>query len=401
MTKLLYIANIRLPTEKAHGLQIMQNCEAFADAGTQVELWVARRSNRLEMKAIADVWAHYGVKRNFIVRRIPCIDLLPLVPGRNDLLARLIFQLQQSTFLLMVLLRALFTGADVYYSRDTQAILALSFIKSRRTLAYEAHQLMKGRIGRWLQRQVVRRAGTVITVTGRLRDDLVKLEPAQQDKFLVARDGIRAERFAAMPSQAEARTLLGWPPNAFIVGYVGRLQTMAMDKGVGTLIEGLCGLDGVTLALVGGPDDSAEVFRQDWIKLGMDSSHFINAGQVAPDRVPIYLSALDVCAMPMPWTEHFAYYASPMKLFEYMASRRPILATILPSTAEVVTDGESALLVPPGDADALGQAVTCLRDDPALRERLTARAYEQVMAHHTWAARTAAILKHIMRTENQ
>src|SRR5688572_33451232 len=118
MTKLLYIANIRLPTEKAHGLQIMQNCEAFADTGAEVELWVARRTNTPEMKAIADVWAHYGVKRNFIVRRIPCIDLLPLVPGRNDLLARLIFQLQQSTFLLMVLLRVLFTGADVYRSEE-------------------------------------------------------------------------------------------------------------------------------------------------------------------------------------------------------------------------------------------------------------------------------------------
>ena len=175
---------------------------------------------------------------------------------------------------------------------------------------------------------------------------------------------------------------------------------MAMDKGVGTLIEGLRQVDGVTLALVGGPDESAEAFRQDWIRLGMDGGRFINAGQVAPDRVPIYLSALDVCAMPMPWTEHFAYHASPMKLFEYMASRRAILATTLPSTAEVVTDGESALLVPPGDADALGRAVSRLRADPALRERLTQRAYEQVMAHHTWAARAAAILKQIMRTQN-
>jgi glycosyltransferase involved in cell wall biosynthesis len=97
----------------------------------------------------------------------------------------------------------------------------------------------------------------------------------------------------------------------------------------------------------------------------------------------------------MPWTEHFAYYASPMKLFEYMASKRAILATTLPSTAEVVTDGESALLVPPGDADALGQAVKRLRDDPALRQRLTQRAYQQVMSHHTWAARTAAILEKV------
>lgn len=216
---------------------------------------------------------------------------------------------------------------------------------------------------------------------------------------MVAHDGIRAERFANLPSQAEARAVVGWPQDAFIVGYVGRLQTMAMDKGVGALVEALRDVKGATLALVGGPEDSAEEFHQYWLKLGMEEVHFLNAGQVSPERVPIYLSALDVCAMPFPWTEHFAYYASPMKLFEYMASRRVIVATDLPSTAEVVHDGESALLVPPSDAAAFGAAIVRLRDDPALRERLAERAYVEVLGHYTWASRAAAILKKVMRDE--
>ncbi len=124
--KLLYIANIRIPTEKAHGLQIVQNCEAFADAGAEVTLWVARRVNIPELRGIHDVWTHYGVKQNFALRRIPCLDLLPLVPGRNDLLARLIFYMQQGTFVLMAVLRAMFTPTDIYYSRDGIVILALS-----------------------------------------------------------------------------------------------------------------------------------------------------------------------------------------------------------------------------------------------------------------------------------
>jgi glycosyltransferase involved in cell wall biosynthesis len=212
---------------------------------------------------------------------------------------------------------------------------------------------------------------------------------------MVAHDGIRAERFANLPSQAEARAAVGWPLDAFIVGYVGRLQTMAMDKGVGTLVEALRDVKGVTLALVGGPEESAEEFHQYWLKLGMEDKYFLNAGQVSPERVPIYLSALDVCTMPFPWTEHFAYYASPMKLFEYMASGRAIVATDLPSTAEVVRDGESALLVPPSDAAALGSAIARLRDDPALRERLAKIAYEEVVGHYTWASRAAAILEKV------
>jgi glycosyltransferase involved in cell wall biosynthesis len=438
MIRLLYIANIRLPTEKAHGLQIMQNCEAFADAGADVTLWAARRLNTAELRGVRDVWAHYGVRRNFALRRIPCIDLLPLVPGRDDLPARLIFYVQQSTFILMALLRSLFTRADIYYSRDMLTLLALSVVKPRRALAYEAHQYRRSRAGRWLQRQTVRRVGTVIPVTARLKQDLEELvhsphPPARlsrsqpsplrreggkespslrsgeglgrglsslhsgEDKFLVAHDGVRAERFADMPGKAAARAALGWPADAFIVGYMGRLHTMKMDKGVGTLIDALKSVDGATLALVGGPDDMAEQFRHYWLSLGLDGGRFINAGQVSPDRVPLYLSAFDVCAMPFPWTKHFAYYASPIKLFEYMAARRAIVASDLPSVAEVVKDGESALLVPPGDVTALAAALMRLRDDPALRERLAACAHAEVMAHYTWAARAMAILAHIQR----
>jgi glycosyltransferase involved in cell wall biosynthesis len=139
----------------------------------------------------------------------------------------------------------------------------------------------------------------------------------------------------------------------------------------------------------------AEAFRQRWLELGQSAERFLYAGQVIPERVPLYLSAFDVCAMPFPWTEHFAYYASPIKLFEYMAARRAIVASNLPSTAEVLADGESGLLIPPSDVDALAAAVARLRDDPALRERLAARAYELVMARYTWAARARYILNHV------
>ena len=60
MTRLIYIANVRLPTEKAHGLQITQNCEAFAGAGASVTLWAARRVNTPAMRRIPDIYAHYG-----------------------------------------------------------------------------------------------------------------------------------------------------------------------------------------------------------------------------------------------------------------------------------------------------------------------------------------------------
>jgi glycosyltransferase involved in cell wall biosynthesis len=346
------------------------------------------------MSKIRDPWVYYGVKSNFSLRRLPCLDLLPLVPERTDFAARAIFTLQLATFTLVALVMALFARADVYYSRDALLLLALSLIKRRQRLVYEVHSLAQGRGGSWMQRMVLKRCGSVFATTRRLADDLIG-RGADPARTHVAHDGVRAQRFANPPSQAAARSAVGWSASAFIVGYVGRLQTMAMDKGVGLLVEALAKNDDVSVALVGGPDEMAEAFRQRWVELGQSAERFLYAGQVTPERVPLYLSAFDVCAMPFPWTEHFAYYASPIKLFEYMAARRAIVASNLPSTAEVLADGESGLLVPPSDVDALAAAVARLHDDPALRERLAARAYELVMARYTWAARARYILNHV------
>src|SRR5215475_3587416 len=112
MPKLLYLANIRLPTEKAHGLQIMQNCEAFAEAGADVHLWAARRVNTAELRGVKDIWAHYGVRQNFRVQRLPCLDLMPFVPpdGRAS---QILFYVQALTYTLVLLICALFTRADI------------------------------------------------------------------------------------------------------------------------------------------------------------------------------------------------------------------------------------------------------------------------------------------------
>ncbi len=398
MTQLIYIANIRVPTEKAHGLQIVQNCEAFANAGAHVCLWAARRVNTPAMRAVPDVYAHYGVQRNFDLQRLPTLDLLPLVPNRTDPLARVIFYLQLLTFTLSALVALLFSHADVVYSRDPLVLLAASLVKPRHTLVYEAHQLAVGRAGKALQRTVVHRVGSVITITAPLREALIEQAGEQQrDKFRVAHDGVRAGRFAQMPSREQARTQIRWDAQAFIVGYVGRLHTLTQDKGLRTVIDAIAQAEGVSLALVGGPDDMAAEHRDHWIARGLPSACFLYAGQVPPDAVPLHLAAFDVCVMPHPFTPHFAYYTSPLKLFEYMASGRAIVASDLPGWADVLRDGENALLVPPGDVGAMARALARLQGDVALRGRLGAAAREDALAHYTWDARAGAILAHIRR----
>ena len=397
MTRLLYIANVRIPTEKAHGLQIVQMCEAFVTAGADVTLWVAARHNTPAMTAIGDPFAYYGVAQHFSLRRLPTLDLLPLVPGRTDAVARAIFYLQLLTFIVSVALRLLVVRPDIVYTRDARVARVAEVLLPGRVV-YEVHQLARGHAGVRTQRAVLRCARAVVPITARLQVDLLNLLNVDaDDRFLVAHDGVRAARFEDIPDAATARETIGWPHEAFIVGYIGRLHTMNQEKGVGTLIQALVGVPDVTLALVGGPDDMVATYREQWLTLGLPPERFLYQPHVPPDAVPLHMAALDVCAMPRPFTTHFAYHTSPLKLFEYMASGRAIVATDLPGWADVVTDNVNALLVPPSDVPALVAALRRLQADPALRERLGTQAREDALACYTWGARAQRILEHVNR----
>lgn len=387
--KLLYISGARLPSEMAHGIQIMQNCEAFAAAGADVRLWYARRA------AGGDLHDYYGVRKTFAARKLPCINIHTWVekrvPGAIELLA---FYVLMVSFGLAAGIGAWLTRPDVIYGRDPIALLVTGWLNPRRKLVWEAHSLKTSGKGTWLQRQTARRADLIVAITAPLRDDLLKLRP--DANIIVAHDGIRAERFENLPDISTARGEAGWPKGHFIVGYAGRLTTYDMTKGIDMLIHAIAGqpdASEIALALVGGPDAVAEEYRALWVSLNLPDANFLYTGQVPAARVPHFLSAFDICAMPHPRQEHFIYYTSPLKLFEYMAAGRALVASDLPSWADVLRDGENALLVPAGDAAALGAAIARLKHDHGLRERLAAVAKRDVFTHYTWKRRARAILE--------
>ena len=108
---------------------------------------------------------------------------------------------------------------------------------------------------------------------------------------------------------------------------------------------------------------------------------------------PAHLAACDILASPhVPNPDGSAFFGSPTKLFEYMAMGRPIVASALEQIADVLSDEETALLVPPGDIDALANALLRLIDTPALGRRLGANAREAALQRHTWQRHTQRIL---------
>lgn len=385
MRKLLYLANARMPTEKAHGLQIAQMCEALGQVGFEVSLVVPARRNFPELQHV-NVWDYYGVDENFSFYRLWCLDFMGYIPSR------LAFMLYSVTFYLSVLFWLL-GRTGTLYSRDPFLLWVLSWLYPQRRKIYEAHGLNRSSIGQRIQRRVTHQVDLAVAVTGYLAERLKEYNP---QKIIVEHDGIQAKRFENMPSMEKARNQLNIDQDAFVIGYVGRLHTMGMDKGLGTLIQACAQAHqkkpdfSGELLIVGGPEEGLEILRKQWKSYQLDSEGLHAVGQVPAADVPLYLAACDVLVMSHPWTEFFAYYTSPLKLFEYMAAGRAILTTDMPVFREVLSEGETAIFVPPSDPKAMAEALMALFSDVELRRGLGEQA-QAAVKHYTWQARAERI----------
>jgi glycosyltransferase involved in cell wall biosynthesis len=205
---------------------------------------------------------------------------------------------------------------------------------------------------------------------------------------MIAADAVDPARFSNLPGRLEARRETRLPEGSRIVCYAGHLYGW---KGVRTLALASRHLpEGYLVCVVGGTEEDLVGFRR-FLKVEK-LDRVLAAGHVPPDRVPAYLAAADVLALPnSAGSETSARFTSPMKLFEYMAAGRPIVASRLPSLQEVLRDGENALLVEPDDPVALARGLAAVAEDGEMARRLAETARAEVQGR-TWDSRAKAIL---------
>jgi len=339
---------------------------------------------------VKDVWDYYGVEPCFKLRRLPSFDLLWTICWMP--IQYVFFYIQALTFFACAVVYYLWHRSDVIYTRNWMFVLPWSLVSWLRghTLVLEEHTFPhRGGWGAWLHLWASRHADRLVVITEGLRERYVAAGiPAE--RVLVAPDGVDLARFENMPDRDEACRRIGLPLGKPIVGYVGRFHTLGMSKGLDTLVEAAALLReqdiGIVLCFVGGPKESFPVPRELAHRHGLPTDSLILVDRVPLLEVPLYMRAFDVCAMPFPWTEHYAYYMSPLKMFEYMASGTPIVATDLPSVREVLRDGENAVLVAPDEPRALATGIERMLGSVESAARIGRRARDDV-ARHTWTER--------------
>ena len=364
--KILYINYVRLPTEKAHGIQIMEMCQAFAKFGIELELIIPRRFNKIK----ENPFSYYDISPNFKVIYLPCIDLIPL----DFILGKLSYLVTAASFLKAAKVYSWFKKYDLVYSRT---LLTSLFFKK---IILEIHSLPK-KI-KPVHRYLWKRAYRLVVLTNIMKKELV-VAGIPENKILLAADGVDLEKFAIDVSKQEAREKLNLPIDKKIVMYTGSFFLHSW-KGVNNILQASSKLPNYLFVLVGGT-------KKEINKLNKETPNNVLLIEKRPhSQIPLYLKAADILLLPNTKEKDISEkYTSPLKLFEYMASERPIIASNLISIKEVLNANNSLLVEP--TAISLGEGIKKLAQHQELARQLATQARLDV-SQYSWGKRATHII---------
>ena len=217
---------------------------------------------------------------------------------------------------------------------------------------------------RLLERWLAQRTTALIAVSPEVRDDLVSLGVAPQEKFTVVRLGIELDERVGSDSdgpRADTRRALGIPADRFVVGWIGRMTGVKRTDDVLLAVRALRerGVDTVLCMVGDGPDRDAVERRAHQLGIVRDSLFLGYQEEVAS-----YYAAFDALILPS------ANEGTPVSAIEALGGGRPVVATRVGGVPDVVRDGIDGFLVEPGDVDAMAERLSALAADPPLRHRM-------------------------------
>ncbi|MGA8055299.1 MAG: glycosyltransferase family 4 protein, partial [Burkholderiales bacterium] len=387
--KLLFADPGPVPGLAPSAIQVLQSVDGFARAGVEVTLMTPEPSRGIEPESVLGRPLARSVRLAYLpdLRKrwfFPASSSKPFywMAARNaralaaagDVEAVLVRNLKMAE----VLLRA--PGLPPVFF-ETHELFAQSFkdeFPERTT-----HQAKK--LARLAEREgfVYRSAHGVATLTAALASD-IRAEYRDVAPTVVVPDAVDLDLAAAAegPRPANPRPVLL---------YLGSLHKW---KGVEVAVAAMRELPGCELWIAGGSDARIHDMRR--LSASLDLSERVQLlGRIEPRERFKLIAQADVCLLPLRPYSIGARYTSPLKLFEYMAMGKPVVASHLPSLAEVLVDRRNAMLVRPEDPRALANAVRSLIDDPALSRALGAEAKRLAYDRFGWVQRSSRLAEFI------
>lgn len=385
--RLVHLSTSQVPSRTANSIQVMHMAAAFAGQGARVAVY--HETGEAEL---GDPFAWYGVEPRFTLRRYPDREAGARFGRKHQNRVRL---LTDAAFAARL---GVLSRPDVVFGRSLPWLarwLRSPWAARGARTGLELHLPPSHPTMLGLLREVAgspHLAGLVV-ISAQLRDRVLELLPGfPASRVLVARSGADLRPPSPIP-----------PPTArlegeFRLGYAGGLNAGA---GIETVAAAINGLERVVLHVLGGTPEEVAV-AQAMLPPGAPVRWH---GGVAPATVRGWLTACD--ALVAPYRPDAlsrggapkAAWMSPLKLLEYAAAGRPILASDLPAVRELVADGRTALLVDPLAPEAWRRAILRVRDDPALGASLAAAALAELAMTSSLPARARRILDFLAGTD--
>ncbi|MDO8183822.1 MAG: glycosyltransferase [bacterium] len=362
--KIIFINNLRLPTEKAYGQSIGSMALALSAAGQQVQVIGNKSAKSL------DFFKFYNLPRSFEFTALASTKLLPYRFGRSaDYVNRVLF--------LAAIIWQNFSKQSVFITRQPEIAWLLGILGYE--VIFDAHRFPE----RW--------GGLLIYLIKRVRfvaansyGTAAAFERANFYRLKILPNGVDLARFANLPPKTK---------NTKTALYLGHLYNW---KGIRVILAAAAAAPDIKFKIAGGPEREKEALKLEVEKRRLNNVEFI--GVISPDAVPACLATADVLIYSASANSIEAkFYTSPIKLFEYLAAGRPVVVADLPSVREVVSEQEVAFYSA-GDGLALAAAFrNILQDQPAAARRVVAG--RELIKNYTWDKRAEKLLTAIKETK--
>ena len=373
--KIVYLANTRIPSRVASSVHVMKMCQALAQNGHEVVLMNPRNSDLEE--SVDDVFDYYGVER--------CFQLITL-PAPRHKFARL---LRYDSFVNWKVRRL---RPDLVYARCHGLYLyrleqiGLPFVLESHVVTREQAALRNIYASPHFRRLVV--------ISEALKQLYVHDCHLPESTVTVAHDGADEPKCEAPIRDSESR---------LTIGYVGNLFA---GRGIELILELAQRCRFAEFRLLGGHEADISRWRATLAERQLDNVSI--CGFVPPSQTDEFRQSCDILIAPYQRQVMTAGdqpfdtsgWMSPLKVFEYMACGRAIVASDLPSLREVLTDEATAILCPPDSADDWERAIIRLHEDSTLRQQLGDAAQRDFRRSYTWHSRAHAILESVSRPAN-
>ena len=386
--KILYISQSIIPSKSANSIHAMKMCSALSKFNNQVDLFCWNNDRDIE-KNIEDFYKFYSVNKSFQILRLKIFN---------------IWILREIMTLCFILSKIFLKKYDLIYSRSVQLSWFLSLFGIKTIL--EIHSPPSDKTN-FLFKSILKKGNLkfLILINQALKNYILK--KYKTHKYL---------ELVIMSDAADIQNLIkirkkkiNFVIKKNSIGYLGHLY---QGRGIDLIIKLAREFPQNNFYIVGGSTQHVNTWRENLdlkniFFLGFQNQNNCNLLRsqfdylIAPYKSKVYVYGALSESKEKKSKLETSKWMSPLKLFEYMGAKKPIITSNLPAIREILTDNVDSILCDPNNLNHWKNAITKLNKDTAFKEKISTNAYNKFIKSFTWELRAKNLLKHNDRITKQ